>query len=202
MALARSVADPRVYTTGDYVDDKPPSAPRVTSGAVTHYDQTDSCREHTSLEFTIAEPATDDHAPAELLTYAVYLRNLPTKRAPRRRRSSCALRPNALATFFRDASWVGADAYIADVGLRLRRKRKPAQRAVPGPWNRESSPEADARAPLGKWGGSGRSRRLLRCKIVGGGQDYPPIPRNAAFLWPHSTASAARDALRCHEGHR
>jgi hypothetical protein len=115
---------PGTYKTGDYVDDQAPAAPRVTSGAITHYDlssgcgaETETCgsSEYNYLSFDIAELVADDHAPANGVTYAVYLE----RTAEEARTASTALvlfgRSNgAPLTFgtYVDASWEGEDAFI------------------------------------------------------------------------------------------
>jgi hypothetical protein len=76
LAPHRMLANPdrtRTYITADYVDNQPPTAPTVTGGALVWRAAFATCPATVSLEFTIAEPATDDYAPAETLAYAVYL---------------------------------------------------------------------------------------------------------------------------------
>jgi hypothetical protein len=105
------------WTTGDYVDDQPPTTPVLTSGAVTHHEgetacASNSCGDYDYLNFSIALPVTDDHTPAEVLIYAVYLE----KTAEEARTAGTAFvllaGPSALGTFV-DASWVDSDAFIA-----------------------------------------------------------------------------------------
>jgi hypothetical protein len=103
------------YTTGDHVDEHPPAAPVLTSGAITHHDgdtacTSDSCGEYDYLNFSLAPSIKDDHTPTEILTYAVYLER--SAEQARTASTAFALLTGHTGTFV-DASWIDSDAFIA-----------------------------------------------------------------------------------------
>jgi hypothetical protein len=103
------------YTTADYVDEQPPAAPVLTSGAITHHDgetacSSDSCGEYDYLNFSIATSVQDDHKPTEMVTYAVYLER--SAEQARTASTAFALLTGHTGTFV-DAAWVDSDAFIA-----------------------------------------------------------------------------------------
>jgi len=131
LTLALGTASGLKVTTGDYIDDQPPSAPRVVSGALTHSDggstacSQSSCGDSDSLDLSIVGPSSDDHAAAELVTYAVYLE----KSADEARTTATPFvllqaPPSPSAGGYGlhvsvDASWTDSDAYIAVSALDL-----------------------------------------------------------------------------------
>jgi hypothetical protein len=102
------------YTTGDYVDEQPPAAPVLTSGAITHHDgetacTSNSCGEYDYLNFSLAPRAQDDHT--ESVTYAVYLER--SAEEARTATTAFALLTGGYMGTFVDAAWVDSDAFIA-----------------------------------------------------------------------------------------
>jgi hypothetical protein len=111
------------FTVGDYVDDAPPETPRITGGAVKHYElsgceKEDSCGSGpwTYLEFAIAEHPKDDHTAAERVTYAVYLeRSARAATMPfQLLRRPLLLSDGSLSqNISLDNDWADADAFIS-----------------------------------------------------------------------------------------
>ncbi|MET0593927.1 MAG: hypothetical protein ABW133_14590, partial [Polyangiaceae bacterium] len=71
---AVSTSDPLmpVYAIGDFVDEKPPTAPRIVNGLLRSLPADSMCGPLTSMGLELEE-ARDDRMPAALLAYAVYL---------------------------------------------------------------------------------------------------------------------------------
>jgi hypothetical protein len=131
LTLALGTASGPKVTTGDYIDDQPPSVPRVVSGAVTHSEggstacSQSSCGDSDSLNLSIVGPSSDDHTPAALVTYAIYLeksaeeaRTTPTPFVLLKAPPAPSAGGYGLHVFV-DASWTDSDAYIAVSALDL-----------------------------------------------------------------------------------
>jgi hypothetical protein len=121
-------------TVADYVDESPPTAPRVLGGAVVFNDGTgacggNSCGDYTDLSLEI-ELSEDDHLRGEQLVYAVYL-------GTTRERAATAVRPdyvlratgNQLWALVPDR-WTHDEAYVSLSALDLAGNESPRSEPV------------------------------------------------------------------------
>jgi hypothetical protein len=111
-------------TTGDYLDETPPVAPRIMDSSVEHDDSGEgcaggasSCAGLTSLIVTLAERVKDDHVPAGRLAYFIYLEKSAdaarTTHTPFAIVSELGAVNMATLVLTLDPSWADSDAFVS-----------------------------------------------------------------------------------------